>query len=241
MKKTIALSLLFVFCQSLQALQLPGDFDAVYSMEKYDTKIAEIKLMLRHKDNNITYESHSKAKGILALLNDDRVDEISQLQWNEKLNHVRLQNYQLIRKNKNNKNQQFSLIWDDQNNITANGRYAGKTFKLSTSNLIWDRLSVQLALSADLKSSSEIQNKYSYNIIDKGKLIQYQFEYLQNEIIRVGDKQYNAVKIKRPHASGKRTTLLWLARDLDFLPVKIEQYRKGELHLSMLLDRFNIK
>jgi len=241
MKKIIAISLLFIFCQSLQAVQLPNDFDAVYSMEKYDTKIAEVKLRLHHKDNSITYESHSKTKGMLALLSDDRVDEISQLQWNEKLNHACLQNYQLIRKNKSKNNQQFSLSWNDQNKITANGSYAGQTFNLSATDLIWDRLSVQLALAADLKSSNEIQKKYSYNIIDKGKVIQYQFEYLQDEIIRVGDKQYNAVKIKRPHASGTRSTLFWLARDLDFLPVKIEQYRKGELHMSMILDRFNIK
>ena len=40
---------------------------------------------------------------------------------------------------------------------------------------------------------------------------------------------------------GNPASKVWLARDLDFFPVKIEQYRKGELHLSMILDRFNIK
>ena len=241
MNKLITISLLLLFCQNIQAVQLPNAFDAVYSMEKYGTKIAEVKLKLHREDNNITYESHSKAKGILALLSDEHVDEISQLQWNEKLEHACLQNYQFIRKNKSKKNQQFSLSWNDQKKVTANGTYAGQSFNLSTSDLIWDRLSVQLALAADLKSANEIQKKYSYNIIDKGHLIQYQFEYQQDEFIRVGNKQYNAVKIKRPHASGKRTTFLWLARDLDFLPVKIEQYREGELNMSMILDRINIK
>ncbi len=240
MKKYIAIALL-LFCQSLQAVQLPDDFDAVYSIEKLGTSIAELKLSLRNKNNNISYESHTEARGVLALFSDERVDEISQLQWNEKLEHACLQNYQFIRKNKGKKNQQFSLSWDKQNNITVKGIYAGKAFNLNESAMIWDRLSVQLALAADLKSESKIQDKYIYNIIDKGKVAQYQFEYLKDEVMRVNDKQYNVIKIKRPHRSGTRTTYLWLARELDFLPVKIDQYRKGELHLSMTLNKFTPK
>ena len=241
MKRFFVTSLLFIVCQSIQAVKLPGDFDAVYYIEKYGSTIAEMKLTLRSKDNNITYESHSRAKGMLALFSDDRVDEVSQLEWNKELEHACLQSYQFIRKNKSRKNQQFSLSWDEQNNITAKGTYAGKAFNLNESNLIWDRLSVQLALAADLKSANETQNKYLYNIIDKGRVTQYEFEYIKDEVMRISDKQYSVVKVKRAHASGKRTTYLWLARELDFLPVKIDQYRKGELHMSMSLDTFTPK
>jgi Protein of unknown function (DUF3108) len=241
MKRFFTTSLLFIVCQSLQAVQLPNDFDAVYYVEKYGSTIAEMKLALRRKDNIITYESHSRAKGMLALFSDDRVDEISQLEWNQELEHACLQNYQFTRKNKSRKNQQFSLSWDGKNNITAKGTYADKAFNLNESNLIWDRLSVQLALAADLKSGNETQNKYRYNIIDKGKVTQYEFEYIKDEVMRISDRQYNVIQVKRAHASGKRATYLWLARELDFLPVKIDQYRKGELHISMSLNTFTPK
>lgn len=240
MKKPIIISLL-LFCQSLSAVQLPDDFDATYSIEKYSSTVAEMKLTLRSTNDNITYESHTKARGMLALFSDERVDEISQLQWNEKLEHACLQNYQFTRKNKSKKNQQFSLNWDEHNNTIAQGIYAGQTFSLKESSLVWDRLSVQLALAADLKSGNVTRKKYSYNIIDKGKVSQYHFEYLKDEIMRINGKQYNAIKIKRAHTSGNRTTYLWLARELDFLPVKIDQYRKGELHMSMALDKFTPK
>lgn len=240
MKKLIFISLL-IFCPNLQAVQLPVDFDARYSIEKYGSTVAEMKLTLRRTNDNIIYESHTKARGMLALFTDEKVDEISQLQWNQKLEHACLQNYQFIRKNKTKKNQQFSVSWDPQNNILAKGTYAGQPFSINNSNLIWDRLSVQLALAADLKSGDKAQNKYSYNIIDRGKVTQYHFEYLKDEVARVNDKQYNVVKIKRAHDSGSRTTYLWLAKELDFLPVKIDQYRKGELHMSMVLDRFTPK
>jgi hypothetical protein len=238
MRKTIALFLLLLLCQNLSAAQLPNDFDAIYSMQKHGTTIAEMKLTLRRANNIIHYESHSKAIGLLALFSNDRIDEISQLQWDEKHAHARLQNYRLTRKNKSQKNQHFTLRRDAQNKITASGTYAGKTFSLHPPNLIWDRLSVQLALAADLKATNKIQARYSYNIIDKGRITQYHFEYARDEIVYVGNTQYNAIKIKRPHASGKRTTYLWLARELDFLPIKVEQYRKGELHMSMVLNKF---
>jgi len=239
--KKLATIILLLFCQSLQAVQLPNDFDAIYSIEKLGTTIAEMKLTLRNSNNNITYKSHTEARGMLALFNDERVDEISQLQWNEKLEHACLQNYQFIRKNKGKKNQQFSLSWDDTNNISVKGVYAGQAFNLNESAMVWDRLSVQLALTADLKSGNKIQPEYSYNIIDKGKVSQYHFEYIADEVMRINGKQYDVIKIKRPHTSGSRTTYLWLARELDFLPVKIDQYRKGELHLSMNLDKFTLK
>lgn len=241
MKNLTSISLLFLFCQNLLATQLPSDFSAVYFLEKSGATIAKMTLTLRRTDKHIIYESHTRAKGMLALFSDEQVDEISQLQWNEKLEHAYLQNYQFTRKNKTKKNQQFSLQWNTQNNIDINGVYAGKTFALTGTDILWDRLSVQLALAADLKSNNKIQKKYRYNIIDKGKLTEYQFEYISDEVMRINNTQYNTLKIKRPNSSGTRITYFWLAKELDFLPIKVDQYKKGELHLSMSLENFTPK
>lgn len=238
MKKFLLISLLFISYHNLQAAQLPADFSAVYSLQKYGTLVAEMHLSLHRNDNQIIYKSHSKARGMLALFSDDSVDEISQLRWNDQLKQTQLQNYQFIRKNKSRKNQQFSIIRDDQNQTMANGTYSGNTFEFNTPDIIWDRLSVQLALAADLGASNKIKKKFSYTIVDKGLVNHYHFEYVNNQIVHVNDEQYDAIKIKRTHKSGNRITYLWLAKTLDFLPVKIDQYRKGELHMSMTLSKF---
>ena len=241
MKNLIAISLLLINCSALQASQLPDDFNARYSIEKYGTTVARMNLALSSKANKYTYTSHSEAVGMLAFFSDDSIDETSQLEWNKKFEHVCLQSYTFSRKEKKQKQQQFSLNWNDQGNITATGTYAGKPFSLNTSGLIWDRLSVQLALTADLKSADAIQKKYSYNIIDKGHIAQYHFEYINEEVVNLGNKKYNTIKIKRPHLSNDRTTYLWLAKELDFLPVKIEQYRDSDLHMSMTLEKLTLK
>lgn len=241
MKNLIAISLLLIHCSALQAVQFPDDFNARYSIEKYGTTVARMNLALSSKDNKYTYSSHSEAVGMLAFFSDDSIDEQSQLQWNDKFEHACLQSYSFSRKEKKQKDQQFSLNWSDLNSITITGTYAGKSFSLSTTDLIWDRLSVQLALTADLKSANAIQKKYSYNIIDKDHIAQYHFEYINEEIVHLGDRKYNTIKIRRPHLSNDRTTYLWLAKELDFLPVKIEQYRDDDLHMSMTLEKYTLK
>ena len=241
MKRFTSLILLLAFSHPSLAAQLPSSFSAVYSMQKYGATVIEMTLTLNQVNNNISYESHSRALGMLSMFSDDRVDEISQLQWDNEVQHARLQNYQFTRKKKKRKNQKFSLSWNKQNDVTIKGTYGGNKFDIYTHDLIWDRLSVQLALAADLKSTDKVKETYSYNIVDKGKIKQYQFEYVKDELVHLDDRQYNTIKLKRAHASGKRTTYLWLARELDFLPVKIDQYREGVLHMNIELDKFTLK
>lgn len=237
-KKLIAISLLLIYCQTIQAVQIADDFTAVYSLEKFGARIAEMTLSLSQKNNKVTYKSHTVTSGMLAMFNKDRVKEVSHLILDKQSNHIALQDYKFLRKNKTKKNQQFSLTRDELNNISIQGSYSGKVFNLTTSDIVWDRLSVQLALINDLKSDKGNHKKYSYKIIDKSRIITYHFEFMQNEELKVKDVLYNTIKIKRPHDSGKRTTYLWLSKDLNYLPVKVEQYRKGKLHMSMFLNTF---
>ena len=49
----------------------------------------------------------------------------------------------------------------------------------------------------------------------------------------------NTIVIKRVIENNKRSTLTWYAVDHDFIPVKIEQYRKKSLKFTVYLVKIN--
>ena len=210
----------------------PDDFSARYILEKYGSTMGEMTLSLARQDNKLIYQSHSRPRGLAALFSDEEIDEISELQVDE--TSVRLSQYQYRRKDKPSKNQQFSLsdtLSDEKTLVT--GRYGNNRFELQAPQPLWDRLSLQLALIMDVAATSNKQKNYQYTLIDKAELEAVEFKFLSEETLNIGNNPYKTLKFSRHH--GNRATFIWLAAELDYLPVKVAQYRKDELKLSMSL------
>lgn len=223
------------FSMSAHAANPPIPFKASYKVEKYNNVIAVMQLMLQHKDDRIIYTSQTKPKGLLDLFSDDNVFEQSTLQWDAEHQQLRLLDYQYKRAEKAKDNQQFTISWSDTDLATCIGTSRKQAFTLELKSPAWDRLSVQLALMADLNRSDNPRIDYHYSIVDNSELSDYQFQFETEQTIKIGSREYHTLKFKRPHDSGKRTTYLWLSPELGYLPVRVEQHKKGELHLSMEL------
>ena len=78
--------------------------------------------------------------------------------------------------------------------------------------------------------------EYKYNIIDKGRLRKYSFVLHSDAIINTVFGETNTIVIKKLIENNKRSTLTWYAVDYDFIPVKIEQYRKEALVFTVILN-----
>ena len=50
--------------------------------------------------------------------------------------------------------------------------------------------------------------------------------------------QYDVVGIQHQKQGSKRVTTLWCARELGYLPVIIEQHRKGKLNFRATLTEY---
>jgi hypothetical protein len=79
--------------------------------------------------------------------------------------------------------------------------------------------------------------EYKYNIIDKGRLRKYSFILHSDDIIETVFGETSTIVIKKLIENNKRSTLTWYAVDYDFIPVKIEQYRKNSLVFTVILDK----
>lgn len=98
---------------------------------------------------------------------------------------------------------------------------------------VQDRLSVQLDYKNKMRTADFDQK---YKVIDKGRMRDYSFNLVGTESIKTIFGQTSTVIIKKTIKDNKRSTLTWYAIDHDFIPVKIEQYRKDVLKFTVTLD-----
>lgn len=91
-----------------------------------------------------------------------------------------------------------------------------------------DQNSVVLRMAADLIAQ---RSPGPYQVLRRGRIDQWQFRQLPAE--SVGGRPVVLVERVREH--NRRRTLSWLAPDLDYLPVRMEQIEDGEsLRLELI-------
>ena len=93
-----------------------------------------------------------------------------------------------------------------------------------------DKLLYQITLMIDLMQGRE---KPQYAIADGGTLKDYDFSVLGEEKIDTPLGKLDTIKLKR--IDDKRHTVIWCAKSLDYLPVRIEQVEKDDANLAMMI------
>lgn len=81
-----------------------------------------------------------------------------------------------------------------------------------------DELNAELQVREDLKGSGL---KSSYLITDAKGLDSRRFVKQGNETIKTAAGTYNTVKVVLTHDNGEKSSIFWLAPQLDYLPVKM--------------------
>lgn len=102
-----------------------------------------------------------------------------------------------------------------------------------------DNLSYQMQLRLDLASGKE---SLGYSVADGGKLKSYAFKRVGHDVVQTALGSVNAVKIQRDRGpNSKRQTYIWLAPELDFMLVKLQQVEKSGKEYSLLLDKLEFQ
>lgn len=97
---------------------------------------------------------------------------------------------------------------------------------------VHDRLSYQYQMAKDLALG---KTELSYQVADGGRLKEYAFRVVGEEMIETEAGQFNSIKIERLHSNPeKRQTAIWIAPELNFAVAQIIQNDKGnEYWLSL--------
>jgi hypothetical protein len=117
----------------------------------------------------------------------------------------------------------------DWNRRVATVTGAGARRELALPEAALDRGSLQVALMRDLAATGSVR---AYALADEDSVAEYAYTDNGTAMITTGAGAFDARVLTQQRAGSSRTTWLWVAPQLKFLPVRIEQRRDGEVQTA---------
>lgn len=115
------------------------------------------------------------------------------------------------------------------------GYINGEDFQAELDGEVHDRVSLQYGLMYDLLNGGE---KEKYLLQDAEELKPLSISNVGTKEVNVPYGKFNAVGIQHQREGSSRVTTLWCVEKLGYLPVIIEQHRKGKLRLRAELTKY---
>ncbi len=219
------LSIVTLLLLAQSAMALPKAFQANYKVSKGSLTLGNLHTSLKYSGNSYSYHKYTKATGFAALLTGIKITENTDGQVSG--------NIIMPRKYYFNQSRRGGGKVDSINfsRNTAKGNYKKKAFSVKTSAGIQDKASMELLLAQDL---SQNKPRLIYNIVNQGEKSQYRFQKLGNEVVKTPAGTFNTVKVKVVRSTNARETVFWMAKELDYMPVKIRHREKKDVITTVI-------
>lgn len=118
---------------------------------------------------------------------------------------------------------------------SATGTVGDEDIVLHLDGLSYDNVSIQYALMNDLLNN-HVAEKYVLFDVDKMRVAN--ITHAGTREIRTRAGTFTAVGIRHQKEGSSRVTTLWCVEELGYLPVVIEQHRKGKLNFEATLVEY---
>lgn len=122
--------------------------------------------------------------------------------------------------------------WDSRE---ASGTVNDENFSAVMEDLAFDRVSIQYELMTDLLNDDPAAR---YVLFDIDKLKTIQVSNIGRKTVKVPAGEYEAIGLQHQVVGSKRITTMWCVAELNYLPVIIEQHRKGKLKMRAVLNNY---
>ena len=209
---------------------MPSEFQAIYNAQLKQVDGQVMMTLKKEQDNLYSYEIITRPSGFWRIIIDGSIREKSIFILNNGV--VQSKTYELTDTIRSKPRQ--SLATFDWDNLLLSGYYKDRKFELPLNIDIIDRAVLQIAIIAN---SHQDINSAEYYILDKDKIKKVQVSKKEMVSIRVPFGQFEAIEIS--HASEKSDSInsLWLAPELDYIPIKIIQKEDGKTVFSASLSQ----
>ncbi len=216
------------------------DHQSFYRVEKFGTDIGEVVNTLRYQKNVVNYTSVASAKGIASLFVKNDHEEISILHWSQNMPRPIQQSFSYFRGKKHKRNQQILFKHITPGETQLEGSYKHKNYTLKTNETVWSRQMLPLLMSEQLQHKADTKTQ-KYYIINKGRIQKYYYTYENTEDIKYNGKMQSTLKFKVQRLDSNRLSYVWLSKKHYYLPLKVEQYKDGELNVQMFMTQLKFK
>lgn len=218
-----------------RAQQLPTEFtpfEIEYEVGNNLINAGSARLSLTRQGDEWIYSLTTKPSGIFKLTGKGKIQEISVLNASEDSASLP-QRYTYRQDEEERRSVDAWFNWDD-NEIKYKKR--GEEVVEAFNDPILDRLSVTLAIMEQLRTGFD---RAELQVFDSGRIKSVVFENEKTEMAntRLGQTEVIRVRSYNKGGSGSRETITWFAPAFDYVPVKIEQHKRGKLVARLTLTK----
>ena len=243
------LKTLFIFCLLLSPIKLIAQenpktneintpewikpYTASYTIYRDGDKSGKATRSLKKINQNWELLTYSKAK---VLFFTDKRTEKSVFQWQQTLRPLSYL-YEIKNSFKKQLTKEY-FHWDLK--VIRGKRSKKNQWQIPLKEGITDPLSHQLLLREQLITINNSAKPFSkqilsFDVTSKGAIQKRSYQLVTEETITTKAGDFESYKLIRER--GSRKTILWMAKKLDFIPVKIYQEKEGDEQGTMLLNK----
>ena len=193
---------------------------------------AEATVDLRPTENpgEYVYELVTQARGLARLVRSGTARETSHFLFNEAgFTPIRYQLDDGTKKVENDTDIKFD--WDAG---IAHSLYKEEPKEIEITAGMLDRMTADIVTIQTLRNGAV---PTSYEITDRNSVRIYEFTFQGEETVSVPAGDFHAVKYRRQRPGSSRATIIWYAPEVDYLPVKIQQLKRGKNNILMVATK----
>lgn len=223
-----------LLCLSTNVWALPNAFKAHYSVESKGLSLGNISSELHYKDKQYDYQRTTQATGLAALFSGDRLSEHSKGIVSD--TQFVTQQFEMHHKSKRkDRKDRFSRQADNH----LQGAFDGNDYDLAAKAQTIDTTIMPMQLMYDVQKKPK-QAEFSYHVAEKGKLKTYTLKRVGTEKLALAAGEYDCDKFEVVRKDSEDKTTIWLAKELDYFPVRIRHNDDGDV-LDSKLTQYQAK
>jgi len=185
------------------------------------------RLRLTKDGDEWVYSLRTKPTGVFKLTGKGKIQETSVFVAAPSSNKLEIQTQQYTYRQDKEAKRSVDASFDWNNNALTYQR-RGREETLSFSEPVVDRFAVTLAIIDELKQGDF--KEVTLKVFDNGTIKTTLFTNEGVETVKTRLGTHQAIRVKSIEAGGAvRYISTWFAPDLNYLPVKIEQYKRDKL------------
>lgn len=115
------------------------------------------------------------------------------------------------------------------------GTAKGKPVEVATVPGLQDPVSIQVATMHRLQNGAQ---PGQLAMIEGNKVKTYDYAFLRKDRVKTGAGTFDTLVYTSSRSGSERVTHMWLAPELGYLAVQVEQYRKDKRLFAMYLEKY---
>lgn len=214
---------------SLSAAPRLAPFEVDYEINRSGLTLIKMHRRLRLNGNDeYRFESDSETTGALSWFIKDRIHEASL--WRRRGDRLQPLVYRYEQRGGKDE-KHIELVFDWATNTVTDSRHR-PPWHAEIPPQTTDKLLYQLQLMLDLQAGRKV---LTYTIADSGKLRHYRYQRVGEETLQLSPGTYATIKLHRD--ADRRSTTIWCAPALNYLPVRIEHTEKDGSRMQANVTR----